>query len=296
MNALNKKSLIIFGSGYLGSHAARFALNAGMQVTALTRNVKQANALIEAGVQHTLTDNLESDTWHASAAHHYDYALNCVSAGPGGIDAYRLSYIEGMRSILSWLKHSRVGTFVYTSSTGVYPQNDGSQVSENAKTGGSERADILREAERLLESSHGISRYFILRLSGIYGPGRHYLLNALLKGETVFPGTGTYPLNLAHIDDITRAIFDCFNAASTVPGTVYNISDGNPANKAEVVEWLAEATGSTKPTFNKNAKTVRQTPPKNRLILSDKIKRELTWLPLHAEFKSCYQEILNNVK
>jgi len=88
-----------------------------------------------------------------------------------------------MQSILGWAGRSAEGTFVYTSSTSVYPQTGGMVVDETAPTeGAGANGRILLEASLAPKSGPGVRRWFILRLAGIYGPGRHHLLDQILGG------------------------------------------------------------------------------------------------------------------
>src|SRR4051794_36558855 len=123
MESLPAKRLIIFGCGYVGSAVARRAVQAGWKVRALTRNPEKAAALRNQGIDVVVAD-LASQAWHATFAAGADFVLNAVSSGGAGLEGYRHSYVEGMRSLLSWIRAGApVGTLVYTSSTSVYPQD-----------------------------------------------------------------------------------------------------------------------------------------------------------------------------
>ncbi len=205
------KRLVIFGCGYVGTQVARDAVAAGVIVTALTRNEKKAASLREMGVSHIVLGSLESTQWHSQIEPEQDFAVNCVSSGRGDVQAYQKSYFEGMKSVLEWGKKS-TATLVYTGSTSVYGQNEGEVVTEQLPAQPeNEKAGILRQTEKLLEeeSAGSFGRWFILRLAGIYGPGRHYLLNQLREGQTVFSGSGQHRLNLIHRDGISSAIWTC---------------------------------------------------------------------------------------
>ncbi|WP_415910748.1 NAD-dependent epimerase/dehydratase family protein [Oleiharenicola sp. Vm1] len=112
---------MIFGCGYVGSALAEVALAGGARVTALTRNPEKAAALRARGVA-TIEADLASEAWHDRLAGGADFVANTVSAAAPTPEGYRASYVDGLRSILAWAGRTRVGTLVYTSSTGVYPQ------------------------------------------------------------------------------------------------------------------------------------------------------------------------------
>lgn len=300
MPSLTGKTLVIFGCGYVGSALACAALERGMQVTALTRNPERGAALRALGVS-VLADELASEAWHAAITMPVDFVVNTVSAADSTPEGYRRSYVDGMRSILAWLDRSgrRVGTFVYTSSTGVYPQGEGAEVDETAATeGASVTGRILVEAENLLRAAPrtSIGRSFVLRLAGIYGPGRHYLLNALRAGTTGFSGSPATRMNLVHRDDAVGAVLACLQAPAEVGSDVFNVSDGAPATKGELLAWLAGECGvAAAPTFvsagvGSARKGGEGTP--DRVIVAGRIRRVLGWAPRFADYRAGYRAIL----
>ncbi|MBS0630847.1 MAG: NAD-dependent epimerase/dehydratase family protein [Verrucomicrobia bacterium] len=284
------KQLVIFGCGYVGVEVARQAMARGLRVTALTRNPLKAAELEKLGVTSVVADLADTD-WHTQVPGTPDFALNCVSSGGGGIEGYRRSYVEGMRSIRQWSeRHGRPGTLVYTSSTSVYPQGDGVHVDELAATGADagERPAALLDAERLAQEIG--QRSFILRLAGIYGPGRHYLLEQVSSGEVA--GRGDHRLNLAYRDDIAAAIWAVLAASPAIAGGIYNVADDGAATKGEVVAWLAQRMGLPEPHFTGQPAGGRRTVTPDRVIVNERLKRELGWRPGYPTFREGYAEIL----
>ncbi len=281
------KHLTVFGAGYVGAEVARQAIARGMRVTALTRNVEKAEALRALGVNAVVAD-LAADDWHAhpALAGGADFALNCVSSG-----GYRRSYVDGMKSVLSWTKRAPVGVFVYTSSTSVYPQDGGVRVDETAATtGGGENAQILLEAENLALGWSGGG--CVLRLAGIYGPGRHHLLDQLREGAGMVAGRGDFHLNLIHRDDIAGAVWAVFGAPVGLACGVFNVADDGAAPKAEMVNWLAARLGVPEPAFTGAPATGRRAVTPDRVIANDRIKRVLGWRPVYPTFREGYVAIL----
>lgn len=287
---LTGKRLVIFGCGYIGAAVARQAVARGLRVTALTRNPLKAAELEKLGVA-TVVADLAGPDWHAQVAGGPDFALNCVSSGGGGIEGYRRSYVEGMRSVGQWAQERGApGTLVYTSSTSVYPQGDGARVDEFAPTGADagERPAALVEAEHLAQAIG--RRSFILRLAGIYGPDRHYLLEQVRAGEVA--GRGDHRLNLAYRDDIAAAVWAALIAGNEVSGGIYNVADDAAATKGEVVTWLAQQMGLPVPHFTGQPAGGRRSVTPDRVIVNERIKRELGWRPRYATFREGYAEIL----
>ena len=292
------KRLVIFGCGYVGSAVARTALAAGAQVAAVTRNAEKAAALRAEGLTSVVVAELASSDWHRQIAPGADFVVNCVSASAPGIEGYRQSYVAGQASILAWAHTGRVpvGTFIYTSSTSVYPQGGGAVVDETATTvGASPTGAIIRESETILEQASALAcrRWFILRLAGIYGPGRHHLLDQLQAGATVFSGLGVSHLNLIHRDDSVSAIMAGLEAPTIFGNEIFNVTDGQPARRAEVGAWLATQLGVAAPMIDGTGQTRRGgglTP--DRQISSLKIQQMLGWQPQFPDYRAGYRAIL----
>ena len=114
----------------------------------------------------------------------HDWVVNCVSASGGGAEEYREVYLHGMRNLVEWLAAAPPKKFVYTSSTSVYGQNDGSLVKENSSTEpAAETAKVLVATERVLLAAARERKFpaVILRLAGIYGPDRGHWFKQYLK-------------------------------------------------------------------------------------------------------------------
>ena len=74
---------------------------------------------------------------------------------------------------------------LFTSSTSVYPQIDGSTVDESSDASpDKDTGSLLRETEELVVAGKGI----VARLAGIYGPGRSFVLRNLLEGKAAIEG------------------------------------------------------------------------------------------------------------
>jgi len=300
MSLLADKRLVIFGCGYVGSAVARAAVAAGARVEALTRNPETASALRARGLAAVVVADLVSNEWHNRIEGGVDFVVNCVSSGGGGADGYRQSYVEGMRSILAWAAaRGPIGTMAYTSSTSVYPQGGGATVDESAPAdGATANGRIIRESEILLQQAPPAvcRRRFILRLAGIYGPGRHHLLDQLRTGAAGLPGTGDYHLNLVHRDDIVAALLACLAAPAAVAGGIFNVADLAPALRADVVRWLAAKLGCAMPAFDGRAGARRDgAPMPDRLISSEKIVRILGWRPRFPDYQAGFNSILDGV-
>src|SRR5207237_8571097 len=81
----------------------------------------------------------------------YDWVVNCVSSAGGTVEDYQAVYLQGTSNLIEWLAPQPPKKFIYTSSTSVYGQIDGSVVEEGSATEpAAETAKMLVETERLL--------------------------------------------------------------------------------------------------------------------------------------------------
>ena len=298
MNGNQSRAIFIFGCGYLGSHLAKVLIEQGYSVGALTRNKQTAHNLLAIGAQEVIVSQIESEDWHSMIKKDYTIILNCVSSAGGGIDGYRKSYLEGQRSVLNWLKGKVVETYIYTSSTSVYPSDSGQWVDEASETisGTKCPASILVESEKaILENSSLFKNYFILRLSGIYGPGRHYLLDQLNRGD-IIAGSGSHYLNMIYLQDIVHMLCELMFGNRSIPSGIYNLSDDEPVIKQELADWLGRKLNIGSPTFDSEKLSkrhlIRNSKPKNRRISNQKLRAYLNLK--YPTFREGYQAILGH--
>ncbi|MDP3073952.1 MAG: NAD-dependent epimerase/dehydratase family protein [Opitutaceae bacterium] len=293
MDTLAGKRLVIFGCGYVGAAVAQRAVAAGARVIALTRNAEKAAALRAAGIE-TVVAELADHRWHAAIAGAPDGVLNCVSSGGGGAEAYRRSYVDGLRSIIEWARaRGPAETLIYTSSTSVYAQGEGVIVDESMPTvPSSDRAAVLIEAERLVrEGGAAARRWWILRLAGIYGPGRFHLLEQVRGGEVA--GVGTHHLNLIYRDDIVAAVLAAFTAPASQGNEALNLADDGRALKSEIVGWLATELGAPPPRFTGAPTGGRRAVTPDRVIANARAKAVLGWRPAWPTFREGYASLLS---
>lgn len=231
--------MVIAGCGFLGEAAAFLFAEAGSQVLGLCATEKSAARLQARPFEVLAADIAGSlsgvpDQWKKP-----DLLIHCASSHHGGAVAYRKVYCEGLSNLLKFFKPQRL---IFTGSTSVYAQEDGSWVEENSPAEPlRETGRILLDAERLALNAGGI----VARLSGIYGPGRSVLLRNFQTGNAVLEAGGTRWINQIHRDDAARAL-ECLANPAVSPG-IYNVSDNTPATQREVYGWIAGFLGKPLP-------------------------------------------------
>lgn len=294
----NADAVFIAGCGYVGSALAEQLLKKGLRVGALTRNKERAAQLKELGLEEVVIADLDSREWHDKLRLKYRAVVNCVSSAGGGLAGYQKSYVEGQRSLLEWAQVAQPEVVCYTSSTSVYPQSDGAWVDETAPTDPStETSALLLEAEQMLlnsKSYHG--KAYVMRLAGIYGPERHYLIDQIKGGETVIAGDGRHHLNLIHRDDAVSGIMAVMESYPNLAPGIYNLCDGQPYIQSEIVRWVAASLDVTCPTFDPEMKTARMLRRKgnspDRKISNTKLIESTAWSATYPNFKAGYKAFL----
>src|SRR5277367_3035037 len=181
--------VLIVGCGYVGVPLGAELVRLGHEVFGLRRNPSAENELKSVGIQILIGDVTKPETL-AKLSHEFDWVVNCVAAG-GDAENYREVYFNGTKNLIEWLAPNLPKKFVYTSSTSIYAQNDGSQVKESSPTEPiSETSKILVETEKVLLEAFQQKKFLavILRVAGIYGPDRGHWFKQFLKNEATMEG------------------------------------------------------------------------------------------------------------
>ncbi len=227
-------SLLIAGCGFLGEAAADFFAAGGWRVVGLTHSPDSAARL--AGKPYpVLSADISSGASLAALRADlgaFEAVVHCASSGRGGAEAYGSVYVDGCTHLTAFFPEARL---VFTGSTSVYAQVDGSWVDETSPA----RPD--RETGRLLLAAEGVTRAAagcVLRLAGIYGPGRSALRRKFLDGAATLENGGARWINQIHRDDAVSAIATVIRSGA--PGAIYNVVDDEPATQRTVYGWLAE--------------------------------------------------------
>ena len=270
--------VLIVGSGYVGLPLAEHLARQGHEVWALRRSWSGVVGTVPSEIRRVSADVTDPASLRVMPPE-FDWVVNCVSAGGGDASEYRRVYLDGTRHLLDWLGEAPLRRYAYTSSTGVYAQNDGSEVDETSPVEpASPTGRVLLETERLLQEAAGQRGFpaVITRLSGIYGPGRGYWLRQFLAGEARLEGDGSRVLNMIHRDDVVGAIQAALEHGRN--GEIYNVSDDEPVTQRVLFEWLAARTGRPVPTALPTTEapaSVARRGATNKRVLNRKLRREL---------------------
>ena len=297
---------LIVGCGYVGLPLGVELVRLGHEVFGLRRSESAENELKAAGTQPLFGDVTQPETL-AGLPREFDWVVNCVAAG-GDADDYRQIYLQGTRNLIEWLAPNPPKKFVYTSSTSVYGQTDGSQVKESSPTEPlAETAKILVETEKVLlgnDGSRGRSPHqkfpaVVLRVAGIYGPDRGHWFKQFLKDEARMEGDGSRFLNMIHRDDLIGCIIAALKNGRA--GEIYNAADDEPVSQLHFFQWLAQSLDKPLPPSEpaavalarsgaprENPDAARKSGVTNKRVLNRKLKMELGYQFKYPNFRKGY--------
>jgi len=277
-------SVLIAGCGDIGGRLASRLLPLGWTVHGLRRNVAKLPQGVH-GVHGDLFDARIPEQWPEGRI---DYLVYCATPTARDEAGYRAAYVQGLRNVLGWIERSgqKPRRVLFVSSSSVYGQQNGEWVDETSPAEASGfSGQVMHEAEQVaLKSGWPAS---IVRLTGIYGPGRSDLMNRVRQGYSVAVEPPLYG-NRIHADDAAGLL--AFLLQADADGAVledcYIGVDDAPAPLAEVVDWMRERLGVTQWS---DEHTVRRTGSKR---CSNARAKALGWVPQYASFKEGYEALL----
>lgn len=281
--------VLIIGCGYVGLPLGVELIRQGHAVSGLRRSAAGAALLQQAGIAPLLADiTRRGDLAKLPPA--FDWVVNTTSSGKGGLAEYQEVYFEGARNLLQWLAPSPPQKFVHTGSTSVYGQTDASQVKESSPAEpASETGRILAAAEKLLLDAAREKHFpaVLLRVAGIYGPGRGHLFLQYLRDEARIFGRGDQWLNMVHRDDVIGCILAALKSGRV--GEIYNVVDDEPVPQIHFFRWLSETLGKNMPPFvPESAAPAAKRGATNKKVLNRKIRMELGYPFRYPTFRQGY--------
>ena len=231
------KKIVIAGCGYIGSRVARLWRVRGAKVTCLVRSPDTCLALTGEGFAACTVsfDDLSVVNLPDMTG---DILYYLVPPPGGGItDTRARNFIEALKN------GPAPSMIIYMSATSVYSETGGEVVTEESTTEPQSAMGKRRlDAERALQDYGRKSGVLvvILRVSGIYGPGRLPLMQ-ISKGHPLLREEESGPSNRIHADDLAAV---CLAAADRgKDGDIYNVSDGHPSSITSYFNACADLLG-----------------------------------------------------
>jgi nucleoside-diphosphate-sugar epimerase len=233
---MTESHLIVFGLGYCGSAVARAALEAGVRVTATSRDPARAPRIAGVAVV-PFADVALTEATHLLAT--------APPPGDGGDGEGADPVLHAHGAAIAAAAHLRWAG--YLSTTGVYGDRAGGWVDEDTPPApGQDRSRRRLAAEQAWAALADRRAVDIFRVAGIYGPGRSALddVRAGRARRVLKPG---HAFGRIFRDDIAAAVLAAL-LQDRAPGVrVLNLSDDEPAEPATVVEEAARLLGVPPP-------------------------------------------------
>ncbi|MCW6049686.1 SDR family oxidoreductase [Lyngbya sp. CCAP 1446/10] len=256
----------IVGCGYVGTATARHLRGkSDCTVTATTTTASRVGEL-EAVVQRVVVVKGNDASAIASLLQDQDAVMLCV--GAPNASAYRESYLETATTLVSVLQQvPTVKQVIYTGTYSVYGDCQGKLVNEESPVQpANPNGEILAETERILLAASSPNLHTcILRLGGIYGPGRELVKIFGGWAGTTRPGTGEDATNWVHRDDIVGGL--TFALDNRLQG-IYNLVGDVSLSSRELLDRIFERHNLPKATWD-GSPSVR---PYNAKVSNQKIK------------------------
>jgi nucleoside-diphosphate-sugar epimerase len=267
--------ILIAGCGYVGEATADLFHSKGWDVEGWVHSDESAKRLSEKPYAIRVIDvSQRGDVAERSGA--FDAVIHCASSRGGDAEAYRKVYLHGARNLIETFPNSKI---LFTSSTSVYAQRDGSRVTEDSETKPlRETSRILLEVEKLIIEKGGI----IARLAGIYGPQRSALLSKFLNGTATIDPNNARFVNQVHRDDIASALFLLLNREAQTSAQIYNVVNDQPLLQSECYSWLARRLNRPLPPIRQSEQG-RKRGDTNKRVSNTKL-HQLGWTPVYPTF------------
>lgn len=264
------RSVLIAGAGDVGMRLARLQVARGNEVIALRRRACPA----ETGIGN-LSADLNSGAGFERLPKRPDALVFCAAPDERSESAYRRLYVDGLRRLLDRVEATRV---LFVSSTAVYGQDAGELVDEQTLA-----EPTAFNGRVLLAAEHELSAHaqgLVLRLSGLYGPGRESMLR---RARALEPGRPHW-CNRIHVDDAATALSQLL--ALPQPQRLYLGSDDLPVLETQLLAWLRAQ--ENLPAIATSAGPISGRRVNNRRL------RDCGWLPAYPDYRSGYRQLLAN--
>ncbi|HTV86781.1 MAG TPA: NAD-dependent epimerase/dehydratase family protein [Dyella sp.] len=229
--------VLMAGCGDLGQRVAALLLARGDEVYALRRNPPAQGG---SPVQWLRADLTRAQSIPELAAP-ITQLVYLPAPDAREEQAYRAVFVAALGHLLRVLHGHPLKRVLFVSSSAVYGEHGSDWIDEDtppAPLGFNGR--VLLEAEHLLSGQAVPS--IVLRLAGLYGPGRLQLLERLRAGSACAPRTPAHWANRIHVDDAAAAIAHLLHLRE--PQALYLGVDDTPLPLHQLYGELAERIGA----------------------------------------------------
>lgn len=274
--------VVVIGAGWIGGPTADLLARKGYAVTATTRSgtpridpaAPVAPVATEAPAEPPTTDVIYApfDVSRDGADGLTDLirgaATVIVCWAPSGRSADRQAlYLGGAQVVAQACAAARPSRLIYTSSTSALPDLNEELHEDCAQWPTSDRGRLQREAEKVILEGGTTAKVpvAVLRLAGLYGPGRELGRIYRRDPEAVLSGSGCAPTNLIHRDDVLQAIASAVDLPASWSGVIHVCADDHRPRR-EIFAAVARREGLADPVWELPAEQPRGKSVGNRLL------------------------------
>ncbi|MDD4931996.1 MAG: hypothetical protein PHO89_00820 [Methylacidiphilaceae bacterium] len=267
--------ILLVGCGYVGTRVAQILRDRRVGLQAWVRTEASRARLSELAIPAIVGDIGSREAWE-SLTKPPGFLLYGPSSSRGGTVEYRNVFLAGLSHALRQFPETPL---LFLSSTSVYGQLTGEIVDEGSGADpDSETGRILREAEEMVLDRGGV----VLRIAGIYGPGRTRLLDRFLSGEAAISTMDRW-INQVHRDDVVSAILHFL--ALRRRREVVNVADDEPVRESGFYGWLADTLGKIPPPQSGESRVASSKRRLTHKRVSNAKAHALGWKPLYPSFR-----------
>lgn len=308
------KVFLAGASGALGRRLVPALLEAGHQVTGMTRSQESAERIRESGAEAVVCDVFDREQLTRAVRQAApEVIVHQLTALPAAFDIRKIDYgptnrlrTEGTRNLIDAGVAVGASRFVSQSIAFMYAPDGTSTASEDdavytqAPAPFGEAVSATEDGDRQVVEASGMAG-LVLRYGFFYGPGTYYASDGSAANETrkrrhPVAGDGSGVFSWIHVDDAAAATVAAVERGS--PG-IYNICDDEPAPMRDWVPLYAQALGAKRP-FKVPLWVARLAVGQLAVHFATglrgasnaKAKRELGWQPRYASWREGFREAL----
>ncbi|AAP99076.1 oxidoreductase [Prochlorococcus marinus] len=274
----SNSKMLIFGGGFTGQHIAKVARQLGANVLCSRRelNKEGADFAFDSSKKVGIPDHI---------LNHVTHVISCIPPTKEGEDPVLNNFSEKLKAI----KPNWIG---YLSTTGVYGDYKGEWVTEKSFTHPKQKRSIRRLSCEKKWEALGLPVQ-ILRLPGIYGPGRS-TLEAVKSQKNLVVNKPGQVFSRVHIDDIAGAVMHLIHLfSSKTSPKIINIADNVPATNVEVMSYAANLLKIPLPPIESFDIACKNMSPmalsfwqENRRVSNHVLCKTLGYQLIHSDYKS----------
>lgn len=247
-------------TGVLGKRVVKGLIERGHRVTGLARSRENEEILASMGAESVRADIFNRDPMVRHVAGH-DAVLHLATSIPKKNRPFRKDWAvndllrtKGAENLIHASLAKEVKVYVQESIVHLYGHRNGAEVDERTPLAGGvpfslRSALVMEKMIRRAVEELGLPA-IVLRFGGFYGSDAHNsrtMIDGVRKGRMPVIGKGDAVWNLIHLDDAASAVVLAVERHEGNTGRVFNIADDRPVTMRELLETIAEMTGSKRP-------------------------------------------------